>query len=124
MHGGGSLRRSSVLTIAAISALLFAASAVRLNSRFSSAEAAAQSQAAQPAASPKASQLQPASTTLETKSSDSHASAGTEIYVAKRGESIPAVAHQYLSKTSYLTTAELAEAIRSTNKREGNLLKA
>jgi hypothetical protein len=48
----------------------------------------------------------------------------TEIYTAKRGESIPAVAHQYLHRTGYLTSSELAEAIRQTNgNRSGNILK-
>jgi hypothetical protein len=39
----------------------------------------------------------------------------TEIYTAKRGESIPAVAHQYLKRTAYLTSSELTEAIHSVN---------
>jgi len=43
------------------------------------------------------------------------ATAATEIYTAKRGESISAVAHQYLKRTAYLTSSELAEAIRRTN---------
>jgi hypothetical protein len=48
----------------------------------------------------------------------------TETYTAKRGESIPAVAHQYLHKTGYLTSSELAEAIRQVNgNRSGNILK-
>jgi hypothetical protein len=48
----------------------------------------------------------------------------TEIYTAKRGESISAVAHQYLHKTGYLTSSELAEAIRQVNgNRSGNILK-
>ena len=53
------------------------------------------------------------------------ATPGTEIYIAKRGESIPAIAHQYLNKTSYLTSSELSEAIRHANgNRSGNILKA
>ena len=48
----------------------------------------------------------------------------TEVYTAKRGESIPAVAHQYLHKTAYLTSSELADAIRHVNgDRTGNILK-
>jgi hypothetical protein len=48
----------------------------------------------------------------------------TELYIAKRGESIPAIAHQYLHKTGYLTSSELAEAIRQVNgNRSGNILK-
>jgi hypothetical protein len=41
--------------------------------------------------------------------------AATEIYTAKRGESISAVARQYLKRTGYLTSSELAEAIRTVN---------
>ena len=51
----------------------------------------------------------------------------TEIYTAKRGESIPAVAHQYLNRTGYLTSSELAEAIRRINGKDNggrNILKA
>ena len=36
-------------------------------------------------------------------------------YTAKRGDSIPLVAHHYLSKTSFLTSAELSDAIRHAN---------
>ena len=59
----------------------------------------------------------------------SFSTASTEIYTAKRGESIPAIAHQYLKRTAYLTSSELAEAIRRTNgkdngSRSGNILKA
>jgi hypothetical protein len=46
-------------------------------------------------------------------------------YTAQRGDSIPLVARHYLSKTSFLTSAELAEAIRHANgDRKGNVLKA
>jgi hypothetical protein len=52
------------------------------------------------------------------------ASSATEIYTAKRGESIPAIAHQYLHRTGYLTSSELTEAIREVNgNRSGNILK-
>src|SRR5438132_1627434 len=40
---------------------------------------------------------------------------GTTLYIAKRGDSIPLVARHYLSQTSYLTSTELAQAIRKTN---------
>jgi hypothetical protein len=43
------------------------------------------------------------------------APAGTALYVARRGDSITSVAHQFISKTAYLTTLELAEAIRLRN---------
>jgi len=108
---------------------------MRLNSRFSSAQAAAQT--AQPvpavaAATPQAVQLKPVSATIPTttmKAADipslqPSAAPGTEVYTAKRGESIPAVAHKYLKNTSYLTSSELAEAIRHVNgERSGNILK-
>ncbi len=40
---------------------------------------------------------------------------GSALYEARRGDSIPSVARQYLKKTSYLTSSELAEAIRQAN---------
>jgi hypothetical protein len=154
------LRRSSVLTIAAVSCLLFAVAAIRLNPRFSPAFAA-QPQIAQPvAAAPQGAQLQPVRATLSPASKPADvpslqpssgqlsvqslsvqpkmqfslepsllsSTTGTEIYTAKRGESIPAVAHQYLKKTAYLTSSELADAIRRVNRkdngdRSGNILK-
>jgi hypothetical protein len=152
------LRRSSLLTIAAVTCLLFAMAATRLNPRFSRAFAA-QAQTVQPAAAtPQRAQLQPASATLSPTEkpadipslhpSSLHLSpalsssqpprlqfslepllppltaSATEIYTAKRGESIPAIAHQYLHKTGYLTSSELAEAIRQVNgNRSGNILK-
>ena len=52
------------------------------------------------------------------------AAPGTEFYTAKRGDSIPFVAHQNLKRTSYLTSSELAEAIRKSNgDRATNMLK-
>ena len=113
---------------------------MRLSPGFSSA-LAAQPQSAQPvpavaASAAQAAQLQPVSATLSTAakpadipslqpSSQLKAAPGTEIYTAKRGESIPAVAHRYLNKTAYLTSSELADAIRKLNgNRSGNILKA
>jgi hypothetical protein len=50
---------------------------------------------------------------------------GTELYAAKRGDSVGSLARQYLKRTSYLTSSELAEAIRKANgNRTGNNLKA
>lgn len=50
---------------------------------------------------------------------------GTELYAAKRGDSIGSLARRYLNRTSYLTSGELAEAIRKANgNRAGNGLKA
>ncbi|HUK24989.1 MAG TPA: putative glycoside hydrolase [Terriglobales bacterium] len=43
------------------------------------------------------------------------APAGTEFYVAQRGDSIPAVAHRLLPQTSYLTSSELSDAIHQAN---------
>jgi hypothetical protein len=53
------------------------------------------------------------------------AAPGTEIYTAKRGEALPTIARRYLSRTAYLTSAELAEAIRQINHKSGssNILK-
>ncbi len=49
---------------------------------------------------------------------------GDELYQAQRGDSIPSVARKYLRKTKYLTSSELAEAIRSANgNRQGAFLK-
>src|SRR5438477_63793 len=50
---------------------------------------------------------------------------GAALYVAKRGDSIPLVARHYLSQTSFLTSAELAEGIRKANPEvTGTFLKA
>ena len=47
------------------------------------------------------------------------------MYVAKRGDSIPLVARHYLTQTSYLTSSELADAIRKRQRRfRGTFLKA
>ena len=130
------MRRSSILTISAVSCVLFGVAAMRLNSRFSSAQAAqsqtAPSLPAVAAATPQAAQLKPVSETLPTNatladipSPQLSAQPRTEIYTAKRGEGIPAVAHHYLHNTSYLTSSELADAIRNVNgNRPGNILKA
>ncbi len=146
------MRCSSVLTIAAVSCLLFGVAAMRLSSRFSSALAAQPQSAAQAqTAEPQGPQLQPASATFSPaakpadipslKSSSLspqpalqplHLSLepasplpATEIYTAKRGESILTIAHQYLKRTGYLTSSELADAIRHINgDRSSNILKA
>jgi hypothetical protein len=50
---------------------------------------------------------------------------GCDLYLAQRGDSIPSVARKYLKKTKYLTSTELAEAIREANhNRQGVLLKS
>jgi len=129
------LRRSSILTISAVSCALFGVAAVRLNLRFSLAQAAAQS--AQPipavaAATPQNTHLEAVSATLSTTAKPADSASpqvsslpGTVIYNAKRGDTIPGVARQYLKNTSYMTSSELAEAIRGANGgRAGNVLKA
>jgi hypothetical protein len=129
------LRRSSILIISAFSCVLFGVAAVRLKSHSSSAEAA-QSQTPQTVGSPptgaQAAHLEPVSTTLSTTANPADipspqptSAPGTALYTARRGDTIPAVAHQYLKTTSYLTSSELAEAIRHVNgNRSGNILRA
>ena len=97
---------------------------MRLNPRLSSAFAA-QAQTAQPA--PTAPQLVKATVppTLKPANISSPALAATETYTAKCGEAIPTIARQYLKRTTYLTSTELAEAIRQTNGNlSANILKA
>ena len=86
---------------------------------------------AQTTGASKAPQLNPVKASVSDRasptsiSSPQPAAAPTEIYTAKRGEAIPSIAHRYLGKTSYLTSAELAEAIRHINgDRTANILKA
>jgi len=76
-------------------------------------------------------QLVPASTSDKPMNAPSAAALqpvvppGSALYVAKRGDSIPSVARQFVKKTSYMNSAELADAIRKTNiGRTSNLLKA
>jgi hypothetical protein len=50
---------------------------------------------------------------------------GSEVYQAQRGDSLPSVARKYLKRTKYLTSSELAEAIRAANNnRQGVSLKS
>ncbi len=125
------MRLSSVRAITAISSLLFGAAAWRLGPH-SLSDFAAQAQA--PAATEQA-QLQPVSATVPAtiKTADLKSpalkplqpAAGTEIYTAKRGEAILTIARRYLGRTSYLTSSELADAIRAANgNRTANILKA
>src|SRR5208282_4370343 len=116
----------------------FAVAAIRLDLRFSSA-LAAQPQNVQPlpaTAAPDA-QLHPATLSTTVKPTDIPSaqpslqssllstSAASEIYTAKRGESVTAIARQYLNRTSYLTSSELADAIRKVNGgHTGNILKS
>jgi hypothetical protein len=112
---------------------------MRLSPWLSSAFAAqSQSAPAAPeaaAAAAPGAQLVPVSTTLsptvgpaDIPSPHLQTTPATEIYTAKRGESIPAVAHKYLNRTAYQTSSELSEAIRRTNGKDNgdrsNILKA
>lgn len=130
------MRRSSVRVITAISCLLFGAASWRL-SPYSSSNFAAQAQTA-PAvavastAPGKTTHVKTVSATVSANSKpaeiptlQSTAAPGTEIYSAKRGEAIPTIARRYLGRTSYLTSSELADAIRKVNgDRSGNIVKA
>ena len=50
---------------------------------------------------------------------------GSDLYLAQRGDSIPSVARKYLKRTKYLTSTELAGAIREANhNRQGVFLKS
>ncbi len=50
---------------------------------------------------------------------------GSDLYIAQRGDSITSVARKYLRRTKYLTSSELAEAIREANhNRQGVFLKS
>ncbi len=50
---------------------------------------------------------------------------GSDLYIAQRGDSITSVARKYLRRTKYLTSTELAEAIRAANhNRQGVFLKS
>ncbi len=129
------MRLSSVRIITATSCLLFGAAAWHLGPH-SSSDFAAQAQSVQPAAAtataaaPQAVQIQPVSAKMPSTATVPEAKltsgSGTEIYTAKRGEALPAIARRYLGRTSYLTSSELADAIRVTNhKSDGsNILKA
>ncbi|HEX4783438.1 MAG TPA: putative glycoside hydrolase [Candidatus Sulfotelmatobacter sp.] len=117
------MRLSSARIITGISCLFFAAAAWRVGSH-SSSNFTAEAQTAKPAT---AAELHTTSTTIPNpaKPTIPLAVPGTEVYTAKRGEAIPTIARRYLGRTSYLTSAELADAIRHINgDRTANILKA
>jgi len=124
------LRLSTVRIITGISCLFFGAAAWRVGSHSSTFSAEAQTAKATASAPAQAAQLHSVSVTTAKPANipdpKSIAAPGTEIYTAKRGESIPTVAHRYLSRTSYLTSSELAAAIRAVNQKSdtSNILKA
>jgi len=65
----------------------------------------------------------PQTAVLSSRPDPQSAPPGTVAYVAQRGESVPLIARHFLSQTSYLTSAELAEGIRKTNGKSGNAVK-
>ena len=67
------------------------------------------------ASSGQGAQLVAASASVANASAPAIPSPGTEFYEAKRGDSVISVARHYLSRTSYLTSSDLAQAIRGAN---------
>jgi hypothetical protein len=123
------LRLSSVRLVAGISCLSFATAAWVVGSQ-SSSEFHVQAQTAKPSAA-HAAKLHAVSASVPDHAKPAIApvplaAPGTEIYTAKRGEAIPTIARRYLGKTGYLTSSELADAIRSANHKSdaSNILKA
>jgi hypothetical protein len=123
------LRLSSYRTVIAVSCLLFGAAAWRVGTQ-SSSNFSAQAQTVKPATATGAQthKLQPVSATTAkpaTIPEPKVAAPGTEIYTAKRGEAIPTIARRYLGRTSYLTSSQLSDAIRSANHKSdaSNILK-
>jgi hypothetical protein len=109
------LRRSSILIISAVSCLLFGLAALRLHSTFFLAQAA----------QPPAAQMQ-IKTVSETTAPPKGAEipqpkyCSTQLYTARRGDTVPSVARQFLKDTSYLTSSTLADAIRDANPAHAN----
>jgi hypothetical protein len=128
------LRLSSARIVTGISCVFFAAAAWQVGPH-SSLNFSAEAQTVRPAsASPaQASQLHAVSASVPDITKPAApaepkpiAAPGTEIYTAKRGEAIPTIARRYLGKTSYLTSSQLADAIRAVNHKSdtSNILKA
>ena len=120
------MRRSSVRILTAVFCFLFAGAAWIVAPR-STKNFSAAAQIAKPAVASKSqAQLQPTSASIAKTTAPALVPVpGTEVYTAKRGEAIPTIAHRYLSRTSYLTSSELSDAIRAINhKSDGsNILK-
>jgi hypothetical protein len=113
------LRRAGIVSTALLAVLSLAVLCYWMSKATSFANAAER-----PSSSTGSSQSS-SSSAFEQPSTKAAAPAGTAIYTAKRGESIPLIARHFLSKTSYLTSSELAEAIRKTNSRgQSNSVKA
>ena len=122
------MRHSSPRITTGILCLLFAA-AGWVVAPDSSEAFSAEAQTTKPAvATPGAAQVQAVSvsTTKTSPQPKLIPAPGTEVYTAKRGEAIPTIARHYLVKTSYLTSSELAGAIRAVNHKSdsSNILKA
>lgn len=127
------MRTSSVRIVAGISCLLFGAAAWRLGPH-SVSDFAAHAQTSEAAKSPAATVpvYQPASASIPATQPPSipdlqlASAPGTEVYTAQRGESISTVARHFLGQTAYLTSSELAAAIRAVNHipASSNFLKA
>ena len=120
------MRLSSFRIVTSTSCLLFAAAAWRLGPH-NVADFAVEAQTPKAAvavnsdkATPQA-QLQPARASVPSTAKVPNAelkpiaAPGTEIYTAKRGEALPTISRRYLGQTSYLTSSELADAIRGAN---------
>jgi hypothetical protein len=107
------LRRASLITIAAAFSFFFFPFFTTGRAGLAAPAAAAQSATGQlvPTSSASISTTKPASTVPEVKV----APAGSTLYVAKRGDSIPSVAHHFIGQTGYLTSSQLALAIRNAN---------
>ncbi len=119
------MRLSSFRIVTGVCCLVFGAAAWRL-SPHSAADFYVQAQTAKPAVASSSSpvKVQPVSGMLTKTTAPAQpsipepkltAAPGTEIYTALRGEAIPTVARRHLGKTSYLTSSELADAIRAAN---------
>jgi len=133
------LRLASVRIITAGTCLLFGAAAWRIGPH-SASDFAIAAQTGHPAAIASATPAAPTMPRLRPVSASVSAIArsgtlpepkliappGSEIYTAKRGEAIPTIARHYLGRTSYLTSAELSEAIRGVNHKSdtANFLRA
>jgi hypothetical protein len=115
------LRRFGSILLTVIACLLFAIVSWHLAFQLAPAAAAEPGQAVKLVSSGSASVPAPGVSVEITKV----APPGSTMYFAKRGDTISSVAHRYVSQTSYLTSGELAEAIRKANgDPQGTFLKA
>ncbi len=122
------MRHSSPRIVTGIFCLIFAVAAWVV-APHSPETLSAEAQTAKPAVATSGSaQVQPTSISMAKAAPQPKLipAPGTEVYTAKRGEAIPTIARHYLGRTSYLTSSELAEAIRAVNHKSdtSNILKA